>query len=77
MEIIKSHMSPKTLLADLKEAGLSLEQIAVYMGEYLGGAHPSVQTLHRWKAGTSVPSRTYSIALARLHKARTMTGEEE
>lgn len=59
---------PRGTLAELQALGLTAEQIVVYMGQYLGGSHPSVQTFHRWKAGTTVPSRGYAYALAQLHQ---------
>lgn len=56
------------LIEELLAQGLSIEMVAVRMGEFLSGAHPSVQSLHRWKAKTSNPSRANGAALALLHE---------
>ena len=56
------------LIEELLATGLSVEMVAVRMGDFLSGAHPSVQSLHRWKAKTSTPSRANGSALALLHE---------
>ena len=58
------------LIKELHNTGLTPEQLCVQMGEYLGGAHPSVQTIARWKAGQVTPNRVNAVALAKLYKER-------
>ncbi len=63
------------IIRELLSFGLSHEQICVGMGDFLCGAHPSVQSLHRWKSGASYPSRANGAALAMLY-AREGSKEE-
>lgn len=58
------------LIIDLHNTGLTPEQLCVQLGEYLGGAHPSVQTIARWKAGQVAPNKANAVALAKLYKER-------
>tara|TARA_R100001086_G_scaffold247141_2_gene180677 strand:- start:290 stop:460 length:171 start_codon:yes stop_codon:yes gene_type:complete len=53
---------------------MSYELIAVKMSEHLAGTNPSVQSLVRWKKGTSIPTRANGAALLRLYWE--MFGEE-
>ena len=55
-------------IEELLDAGFSIEMVAVRMGDFLSGAHPSVQSLRRWKSKTSTPSRVNGAALALLHE---------
>jgi hypothetical protein len=72
----EAQSNPGKLITELLSAGLSYEMIAVKMGEFLAGAHPSVQSLRRWKQGETVPSRANGAALALLY-AQEGQGEEE
>lgn len=63
----EAQSNPGKLITELLSAGLSYEMIAVKMGEFLAGAHPSVQSLRRWKQGETVPSRANGAALALLY----------
>ena len=65
----------RRLIQELLDSGLSHEQVCVGMGEFLCGPHPSVQSLHRWKSETSMPSRVNGAALAMLH-AKNIKEEE-
>jgi len=56
------------LLQRLLSEGMSYELIAVKMSEYLAGMNPSVQSLLRWKKGTTIPNRANGAALLRLYE---------
>ncbi len=62
------------LITKLLSTGMSYELIAVKMSEHLAGTNPSVQSLVRWKKGTSIPTRANGAALLRLYWE--MFGEE-
>jgi len=56
------------LLKRLLSEGMSYELIAVKMSEHLAGMNPSVQSLLRWKKGTTIPNRANGAALLRLYE---------
>lgn len=56
-----------SLLSDLRQAGFSDEAIAIGMGKFLGGAHPSSTSIRRWRTGRQNPNRVYNTALIHLH----------
>lgn len=56
-----------SVLSDLRQAGFSDEAIAIGMGQFLGGAHPSSISIRRWRTGRQHPNRTYNTALTHLH----------
>lgn len=55
------------LVLALSSRGLSDEQIAVRMGDTLGGANPSSQAVRRWRLGRGSPTRVFREALVRVH----------
>jgi hypothetical protein len=62
-------LSPQQMVLELAATGLSDEQIAVRMGESLGGANPSSQAVRRWRLGRGSPTRVFREALTRVHAA--------
>jgi|TARA_R100001082_G_scaffold26357_4_gene13110 hypothetical protein len=58
------------------EKGMSYELIAVKCGEHLSGMNPSVQSIARWKKGTSIPTRAHGAALLRTYESLFEKGEE-
>ncbi len=56
------------VVEELLGSGMSLELIAVRMSDYLAGTNPSVQSLIRWKKGTSIPSRANGAALVHVYE---------
>ena len=63
---VRTNSAP--LLEKLLSHGMSYELIAVKMGEHLAGTNPSVQSLVRWKKGTTIPTRANGAALIRLYE---------
>lgn len=61
-------------LKELHNLGISFERISARMGDVLGGADPSVTSLHRWRAGTNRPSAAFSFALATIYKEEKENG---
>lgn len=60
-------LSPQDMVLELNQRGFSDEQIAVRMGELLGGANPSSQAVRRWRLGRGSPTRVFREALTRVH----------
>jgi hypothetical protein len=59
------------MVLDLATRGFSDEQIAVRMGDTLGGANPSSQAVRRWRLGRGSPTRVFREALVRVHSEAT------
>ena len=57
----------QTKIHSLREQGRTDEQIAVDLGEILGGPGPSSRSVARWRTGETVPHRLYQGAITRLH----------
>jgi len=72
---VRTNCAP--LIEKMLGHGMSYELIAVKIGEYLSGINPSVQSVARWKKGTSIPTRAHGVALLRTYEDIFETGEEE
>ena len=66
--LAKARTQCPCVLDRLADTGMSDELIAVKMSDYLAGTNPSVQSLARWRKGSSIPNRANGAALVHLYE---------